>query len=63
MRLTPDRIKSGIRPGALYAYPREKSINHFKDQVRRITQRKAPVSTQELIQQVNPAGVTTTKQF
>jgi len=54
MRLTPDRIKSGIRPGALYAYPREKSINHFKDQVRRITQRKAPVSTQELIQQVNP---------
>jgi group II intron reverse transcriptase/maturase len=54
MRLSPSRIKSSIRPGGLYAYPREKSISHFKDQVRQLTQRKAPVSTRELIQQVNP---------
>ena len=49
MRLPPSKIKSGIRPGGLYAYPREKSISHFKDQVRQLTQRKAPVSTRELI--------------
>jgi group II intron reverse transcriptase/maturase len=54
MRLPPSKIKSGIRPGGVYAYPREKSISHFKDQVRQLTQRKAPVSTRELIQQVNP---------
>ena len=47
-----DRARSerGVRPGALYAYPREKSIRHFKDQIRQLTRRKAPVSTRELIQ-------------
>jgi len=54
MRLPPSRIKTGVRPGGLYAYPREKSIRRFKDQVRRLTRRKAPVSTRELIRQVNP---------
>ena len=54
MRLPPNKIKSGIQPGGLYAYPREKSIRHFKDQIRQLTQRKAPVNTQELIKQVNP---------
>ena len=54
MRLPPSRIKSGIRPGGLYAYPREKSISHFKDQIRQLTRRRAPVSTRELILQVNP---------
>lgn len=54
MRLPPGKIKSRARPGALYAYPRQKSISHFRDQIRRLTRRKAPVSTHELIQQVNP---------
>jgi RNA-directed DNA polymerase len=54
MRLPPSKIKSRIQPGGLYAYPREKSISRFKDQIRRLTQRKAPVSTREVIQQVNP---------
>jgi len=54
MRLPTSRIKSGAQPGALYAYPREKSIAHFKDQVRRLTRRRAPVGTEELIQQLNP---------
>src|SRR4029453_16894853 len=40
--------------GALYAYPREKSIRHFKDQVRSLTRRRAPVKTEELIQGINP---------
>ena len=40
--------------GDLYAYPRQKSIQHFKDQIRQRTRRKAPVSTPELIEQINP---------
>lgn len=54
LHLTPDRIKSGARTGKLYAYPRQKSIGHFKDQLRRRTQRKAPVTTKTLINQINP---------
>jgi hypothetical protein len=34
LRLSPDKIRSRMQPGALYAYPREKSIRHFMDQVR-----------------------------
>jgi RNA-directed DNA polymerase len=40
--------------GSLYAYPREKSIRRFKDQVRQLTSRRAPVVTQELIDELNP---------
>ena len=53
-RLPPSRVKRGGQPGAVYAYPREKSIRHFKDQVRQLTRRRAPVTTEEMIQQVNP---------
>jgi len=54
MRLAPGKIRSGARQGRLYAYPRQKSIQHFKDQLRQRTRRKAPVSTQMLIEQINP---------
>jgi len=54
MRLADSKIKSGSKAGALYAYPREKSIRRFKDHIRRLTRRHAPVTTEELIQQVNP---------
>jgi hypothetical protein len=54
MRLPTSKIRTRARPGALYAFPREKSIRHFRDQIRRLTRRNAPVSTQELIKQVNP---------
>ena len=54
LRLPTSKVRSGARPGALYAYPREKSIRSFMDQIRRLTRRKAPVSTAELIKQVNP---------
>jgi len=40
--------------GTLYAYPKEKSIRRFKEQVRQLTSRRAPVSTQELIDEINP---------
>ena len=54
LRLPADRIKSGIRHGALYAYPRQKSISHFKEQIRKRTRRKIPLKTAELINEINP---------
>ena len=54
LRLSAEKIRSGVRHGDLYAFPRAKSIQHFKDQIRRRTRRKAPVSTQQLIEQINP---------
>ena len=54
LRLTPDKIRSDTRAGGLYAYPREKSIQHFKDQIRQRTPRRAPVNTRELIEDINP---------
>jgi RNA-directed DNA polymerase len=54
LRLPAERIKSKARPGALYAIPREKSVMRFKDQVRKLTRRKAPLTTEQLIQQLNP---------
>jgi group II intron reverse transcriptase/maturase len=40
--------------GMLYAYPREKSIRKFQDQVRQLTRRRAPVTTEQLIDDLNP---------
>jgi hypothetical protein len=40
--------------GALYAYPLEKSIQRFADQIRRLSRRKAPITTAELIRRINP---------
>ncbi len=54
LRLRPSKIRSGARSGALYAYPAQKSIQRFKDQVRSRTRRKAPVTTEVLVQQLNP---------
>ena len=54
LRLAPSKIRSGVHAGALYAYPREKSIQHFKEQIRQCTRRKAPVTTPELVRQINP---------
>jgi group II intron reverse transcriptase/maturase len=54
LRLAAERIQSGAKAGGLYAYPREKSLQHFKDQIRKLTRRRAPVTTSELIGQINP---------
>jgi RNA-directed DNA polymerase len=54
LKLAANKIRSGAKSGSLYAYPREKSIRHFKEQIRRLTRRRAPVNTQELIAQINP---------
>src|SRR5438309_2709382 len=54
LRLPVGKIRSNARSGALYAYPREKSIRRFQDQVRQRTQRRVPMPTEELIETVNP---------
>jgi RNA-directed DNA polymerase len=54
LRLSPDTIRSGAKAGALYAYPREKSIRRFMDQVRARTRRRRPLKTQQLIVELNP---------
>ncbi len=38
----------------LYVIPREKSVERFRDQLRSLTRRNAPVSLRTLIDQVNP---------
>ena len=54
LRLHASKIRSGVRGGARYAVPRARSIEHFKDQIRKRTRRNAPVSTPELIDAINP---------
>jgi group II intron reverse transcriptase/maturase len=54
LQLKADKIRSCARSGRLYAYPREKSIQQFKDRLRNRTRRNASVSTQMLIYQINP---------
>jgi group II intron reverse transcriptase/maturase len=52
--LPPHQIKSGVRHGALYAQPSNKSRRGFKDKIRALTQRRAPVSMEKLIHEINP---------
>jgi RNA-directed DNA polymerase len=54
LRLLASKIRSPVRSGALYAYPREKSVGRFKDQVRQRTKRRVPLRTRELIAELNP---------
>jgi RNA-directed DNA polymerase len=52
--LPASKIRSQARQGALYAYPKAKSIHRFMDRVRARTKRKLPLTTQELITELNP---------
>src|SRR5580704_3900818 len=54
LHLPASKIRSQARQGALYAYPKEKSIRRFMDQVRQRTKRRMPLNTKELIAQLNP---------
>jgi group II intron reverse transcriptase/maturase len=54
LQLQPDKIRSSVSSASLYAYPREKSIEHFKEQVRKRTRRKSPLSVERLIDELNP---------
>src|ERR1700755_1789263 len=52
--LPATKIRSRARSGGLYAYPREKSIRRFKDEVRQRTKRRVPLATEQLIEALNP---------
>jgi hypothetical protein len=52
--LPASKIRSQARQGALYAYPKAKSIRRFMDQVRQRTKRMLPGTTTELIAKLNP---------
>jgi RNA-directed DNA polymerase len=52
--LPGNQIRSQARQDALYAYPKEKSIRRFMDQVRERTKRTTPLRTEELIAGLNP---------
>jgi len=52
--LPESQIRSQVRQGMLYAYPKAKSIQRFKDQVRQQTKRTIPLKTNELIAELNP---------
>jgi len=54
LSLPESQIRSQARQGALYAYPKEKSIRRFMDQVRQRTKRSVPLQTKELIEELNP---------
>jgi hypothetical protein len=54
VHLPESKIRSQARQGALYAYPKAKSISRFMDQVRQRTKRTAPLKTKELIEELNP---------
>ena len=54
LRLPPGKIRSQAQSGAMYAYPKEKSIRRFMDQVRQRTRRRTPLRTHELIEELNP---------
>jgi RNA-directed DNA polymerase len=54
LELPPEKIRSDRKAGDLYAYPRKKSINNFKERIRQLTSRKAPVNTQQMIEELNP---------
>src|SRR5438876_6333029 len=54
LHLPESKIRSQARQDALYAYPKEKSIRRFMDQVRQRTKRTMPLKTKELIAGLNP---------
>lgn len=54
LTLPAAKIRSGVRSGALYAYPREKTVRRFMDEVRLLTRRVVPLRTEELIERLNP---------
>src|ERR1700758_4785062 len=52
--LPESKIRSQVQQGALYAYPKAKSIRRFMDRIRQRTKRKIPLKTKELIAELNP---------
>lgn len=54
LRLSECKIKSKARQGMLYAYPKQKALDHFKEQIRKHTKRNSPLSTRQIVKELNP---------
>jgi group II intron reverse transcriptase/maturase len=54
LRLSASKRTSHANPHNLYAVPRGKSVARFKDQIRNLTQRRAPVTLRDMIEVINP---------
>jgi hypothetical protein len=54
LRLSAARRTSPANPHNLYAVPRAKSATRFQDQIRNLTQRRAPVTLWDMIAVINP---------
>jgi group II intron reverse transcriptase/maturase len=54
LRLSARKRTSNANPLNLYAVPREKSVHRFKDQIRSLTRRRAPVTLRDMIEVINP---------
>jgi RNA-directed DNA polymerase len=54
LQLPAAKIRSGAKSGDLYAYPTQKSVDRFKDSIRRKTRRRIPLSSGGLIREINP---------
>jgi group II intron reverse transcriptase/maturase len=53
-KLPGSLIRSRLNPRGLIAYPTGKSIRRFRDRVRALTRRRAPITTEQLIKELNP---------
>jgi len=53
-RLPADKRHGRSNAHNLYAVPRERSVQRFRDQIRSLTRRKTPVTLQELVDRLNP---------
>jgi RNA-directed DNA polymerase len=54
LRLSASKRTTHANPHNLYAVPREKSVARIKDQIRTLTQRRAPVTLRDMIEVINP---------
>jgi group II intron reverse transcriptase/maturase len=54
LRIAAKRRSAPTNPQNLYAMPRGKSVRQFRDQIRSLTRRKAPVTLREMIEAINP---------
>ena len=53
-KLPAHKRTARTNPLNLYAVPRQKSVDRFKDQIRSLTRRNAPVRLRDVIEAINP---------
>jgi RNA-directed DNA polymerase len=54
LRMSAQKRTSKANPLNLYAIPREKAVNRFKEQIRNLTRRNAPLKLCDMIEAINP---------